>query len=364
MEDRLKEAIENALLSGDDPNTRIRALIGNDAFNLLDKPWKSIAITILRKEEPVNPDEEVKVKVTRRRGGRRRGVKGSSGIEDSLPSPSQVISDNFLPAFQLATLLIHKGKDPKNWDSKFDLNIDQLRNDCVSGVHPVWSIASRECPLIAQLGAFPSLEVEIQSAEVDQTWINDSRIDPLNISSLGDLLERFPTLNLGSGAILKIQRLSKGLQGKKMRMNQIQKSIPEELLSSTIPEHMLLGAYLLIAAGELEQSLKILQSIETKNKLLMESVNDVIALTKLRSGDTSSWDYCSEVTGKDPLSIVMLLEAWKNPPIDRKIDSKRGNNNRTKKSTKSQSFPIFSYYSSNHSTSTYQNHPHLLLFAK
>ena len=47
MEDRLKEAIEHALLSGDDPNTRIRALIGNDAFNLLDKPWKSIAITIL-----------------------------------------------------------------------------------------------------------------------------------------------------------------------------------------------------------------------------------------------------------------------------------------------------------------------------
>ena len=95
MEDRLKEAIEFALRSGDDSNTRIKTLIGNDAFNLLDKPWKSIAITILRKEEPVNPDEEVKVKVTRRRGGRRRRVKGSSGIEDSLPSPSQVLSEDF-----------------------------------------------------------------------------------------------------------------------------------------------------------------------------------------------------------------------------------------------------------------------------
>ena len=323
MEDRLKEAIEHALRSGDDPNTRIRTLIGNDAFNLLDKPWKSIAITILRKEEPVNPDEEVKVKVTRRRGGRRRGVKGSSGIEDSLPSPSQVISGNFIPAFKLATLLIHKGKDPKNWESKLDLDIDQLRNDCISGIHPVWSIAARECPLIAQLGAFPSLEVEIQSVEVDQSWIVASRIDPMDISSLGDLLEKFPTLNLGSAGILKIQRLSKGLQGKKMRMNQIQKSIPEELLSSTIPEHMLLGAYLLIAAGELEKSLKVLQSIKSKNKILMKSVNDVIALTTLRSGDISSWDHCSEVTGKDPLSIVMLLEAWKNPPIDRQIDSKK-----------------------------------------
>ena len=323
MEDRLKEAIEFALRSGDDSNTRIKTLIGNDAFNLLDKPWKSIAITILRKEEPVNPDEEVKVKVTRRRGGRRRGVKGSSGIEDSLPSPSQVLSEDFSPAFKLATLLIHKGRNPKNWDKTFDLSIDQLRNDCVSGVHPVWSIASRECPLIAQLGAFPSLETEIQTAEIDQTWIERSRIDPTDISSLGDLLETFPTLNLGSAGILKIQRLSKGLQGKKMRMNQIQKSIPEELLSSKIPEHMLLGAYLLIAAGQLEKSLELLQSIETKNKVLMELVNDVIALTTLRSGDLSTWDHCSEIKGKDALSTVMILEAWKNPPIDRQIDSKK-----------------------------------------
>ena len=68
MEERLKEALEFALRSGDDPNTRMKSVIRNDAFNLLDKPWKSLALTILRKEEPVNPDEEVKVKATRRRG--------------------------------------------------------------------------------------------------------------------------------------------------------------------------------------------------------------------------------------------------------------------------------------------------------
>ena len=60
---------------------------------------------------------------------------------------------------------------------------------------------------------------------------------------------------------------------------------------------MLLGAYLLIAAGQLEKSLELLQSIETKNKILMESVNDVIALTTLRSGDLSTWDHCSEIKG-------------------------------------------------------------------
>ena len=84
MEDRLKEAIEFALRSGDDSNTRIKTLIGNDAFNLLDKPWKSIAITILRKEEPVNPDEEVKVKVTADEVVEEEELKGSSGIEDSF----------------------------------------------------------------------------------------------------------------------------------------------------------------------------------------------------------------------------------------------------------------------------------------
>ena len=322
MEERLKEAIEFALRSGDDPNTRIKTVIDTAAFNLLDKPWKSIAFTILRKEEPVNPDEEVKVRATRRRGGRRRGVKGSSGIEDSLPSPSEVISSDFLPAFKLATLLIHKGKNPKNWESKFDLEIDGLRSDCVSGIHPVWSIAARECPLIAQLGAFPSTEVKIQSTAVDQSWIDGSRLDPTDFSSLGNWLQEFPTLNLGSDGILQIQRLSKGLQGK-MRMNQIQKSIPESLLSSDISEHMLLGAYLLISAGESEKALTILESIKSKNKSLMKSVNDVIDLTKLRLGDYSSWNACADVTGKDALSIAMKSEAWANPPIDRIIESSK-----------------------------------------
>ena len=322
MEERLKEAIEFALRSGDDPNTRIKTVIDTAAFNLLDKPWKSIALTILRKEEPVNPDEEVKVRATRRRGGRRRGVKGSSGIEDSLPSASEVISSEFLPAFKLATLLIHKGKNPKNWDSKFDLEIDGLRSDCVSGIHPVWSIAARECPLIAQLGAFPSTEVEIQSTEVDQSWIDRSRLDPTDFSSLGNWLQEFPTLNLSSDGILQIQRLSKGLQGK-IRMNQIQKSIPDSLLSSDIAEHMLLGAYLLISAGESEKALTILESIKSKNKSLMKSVNDVIDLTKLRLGDYSSWDACADVTGKDTLSIAMKSEAWTNPPIDRIIESSK-----------------------------------------
>ncbi len=320
MEERLKEALEFALRSGDDPNTRMKSVIRNDAFNLLDKPWKSLALTILRKEEPVNPDEEVKVKATRRRGVGRRGAKISSGIEDSLPSTSEVLSGNYLPAFKLATLLIHKGKNPKTWESKYDLEIEGLRSDCVSGIHPVWSIAARECPLIAQLGAYPSVEVEAQTIEIDQSWIDQSRLDPTNLASLGSWLGESPTLNIGSAGILKIQRLAKGLQGK-IRPNQIQQSIPNELLSSDIPEHMVLGAYLLIAAGNAEKSLEILESIKSKNKELMNSVKDVIALTKFRLGDLSSWEQCAETSGNDPLSIVMKTEAWKNPPIDTLIDS-------------------------------------------
>ena len=103
MEEHLKEAIEFSIRSGTDPISRMKSGLGNDAFKLLDKRWKSIAVTILRKEEPTNPDEEVKIRATRRRGGRRRGVKGSSGIEDFLPSPAKVISSNESAAFKLAT---------------------------------------------------------------------------------------------------------------------------------------------------------------------------------------------------------------------------------------------------------------------
>jgi len=319
MEKLLKEAIEFAIRSGDDPNTRIKAVLNNASYKLLDKPWKPIAFSILRKEEPVNPEEEVKVKATRRRGGRRRGVKGSSGIEDSLLSPSQAISSNESAAFKLANLLIHKGRNPKNWHSDFDVEIDGLRNECISGIHPVWSIAGRECPLIAQLGAFPSLEEEAQNTDIDSTWVEQSRIDPTDLSSLGNWLQTSSNLNLGSSGILAIQILAKGIS--KMRINQIR--IPAELLTSELSEHMMIGGYLLIASGKSEKGLELLQSINSENDVLMQSVGDVIALTSLRLGDTEKWDHCANCTGSDPLSMVMRTEAWKSPPLNHSIGADR-----------------------------------------
>ena len=320
MEGRLKEALEFAIRSGEDPNTRIMTVVNNDSFKLLDKPWKPVAFSILRKEEPVNPDEEVVVRATRRRG-RRRGARGASGIEDSLLSPSEAISSDEPPAFKLAVLLIHKGRNPKKWDSENDKEIDKLRDECVSGIHPVWSVSARECPLIAQLGAFPSVEIEDKISEIDSSWIEDSRIDPTDQTSLGEWLQNSSNLNLGSTGILAMQILAKGIS--KMRTNQIRKAIPDEILNSEIPEHLMIGGYLLIASGNSEEGLELLQSIQSDNDIMMESIVDVIALTSFRSGDTEYWNHCADKVGSDSLSIVMRTEAWKAPPLDQSIESSR-----------------------------------------
>ena len=79
METYLRDCIEAGRRAGDDPNSRSRHLVNHPSFTLLDRSWKPVAMAIVQKEEPRNPEEEVQVKATRRRGVRRRGARGASG---------------------------------------------------------------------------------------------------------------------------------------------------------------------------------------------------------------------------------------------------------------------------------------------
>ena len=67
METYLRDCIEAGRRAGDDPNSRSRQLVNHPSFTLLDRSWKPVAMAIVQKEEPRNPEEEVQVKATRRR---------------------------------------------------------------------------------------------------------------------------------------------------------------------------------------------------------------------------------------------------------------------------------------------------------
>ena len=312
METYLRDCIEAGRRAGDDPNSRSRQIVNHPSFTLLDKPWKPVAMAIVQKEEPRNPEEETQVKATRRRGVRRRGARGASGIEAFLPPIDEIRNSSESPAFRLVVLLMHKGRDPKSWKDEDNLLIDELRSICNSGVHPVWAQAARECPLIAMLGAFPSTEPSVKEKNESLDWIEDLRRNPSDLEGLGQWLESVEHSELDSKSILDLQRLAKGLQGR-IRLTQIRKDTPKVLSTSSSAPLVLIDTLLYLAANQPHLAVDRIEANDFKDKNLRIIANDLHHFASLQSGNLDAWKACACVTESDPLSLAMLTAAWTIP---------------------------------------------------
>ena len=276
-------------------------------------------MAIVQKEEPRNPEEEVQVKATRRRGVRRRGARGASGIEAFLESVDTIRTSQESPAYRLTVLLIHKGRDPKSWKSEDNALIDELRSTCNSGVHPVWAQAARECPLIAMLGAFPSTTPSTEETKQTLDWIEGLRRDPSDFEAFGKWLEDVEHSELNSKSILDLQRLAKGLQGK-IRPTQIRKDTPKVLSSTTTPPLILIDALLHIASNQPHLAVERIGEAVFKDTKIQTISDDLHHLARLQSGDFDAWKSCACVTGDDALSSAMLTTAWSNPIEQEDLD--------------------------------------------
>ena len=319
METYLRDCIEAGRRAGDDPNSRSRQLVNHPSFTLLDRSWKPVAMAIVQKEEPRNPEEEVQVKATRRRGVRRRGARGASGIEAFLESVENIRKSSASPAYRLAVLLIHKGRDPKSWKDEDNSLIDELRSTCNSGVHPVWAQAARECPLIAMLGAFPSMESSTKEEKQNLDWIEGLRRDPSDLEGLGRWLESVEHSELDSKSILDLQRLAKGLQGR-IRLTQIRKDAPKVLSTSSTPSLALIDALLHLAANQPLLAIERVEGIDFNESNLQSISIDLHHLASLQSGNFDAWIHCACVTGGDALSSAMLTAAWTVPIEQENLD--------------------------------------------
>ena len=227
--------------AGDDPNSRSRQLVNHPSFTLLDRSWKPVAMAIVQKEEPRN-----------QRKFRLRQLEDAVFVDvscarESKPflSPLKILKIISKSGIRLAVLLIHKGRDPKSWKDEDNSLIDELRSTCNSGVHPVWAQAARECPLIAMLGAFPSMESSTKEEKQNLDWIEGLRRDPSDLEGLGRWLESVEHSELDSKSILDLQRLAKGLQGR-IRLTQIRKDAPKVLSTSSTPSLALIDTYFIL----------------------------------------------------------------------------------------------------------------------
>ena len=275
-------------------------------------------MAIVQKEEPRNPDQEVQVKATRRRGVRRRGARGASGIEAFLEPVDTIRISQESPAYRLAVLLIHKGRDPKSWKVEDNSLIDELRSTCNSGVHPVWAQAARDCPLIAMLGAFPSTTPSTKETKESLDWIGGLRRDPSDFEEFGKWLENVEHSELDSKSVLDLQRLAKGLQGR-IRPTQIRKDAPKILSKTSNPPLILIDALLHIASNQPRLAVERIEESDFKGKEIQSISNDLYHLARLQSGDFDAWKSCACATGNDALSSAMLTAAWTNP-IEQDLD--------------------------------------------
>ena len=92
-----------------------------------------------------------------------------------MSSSADALASEWSSAYRLAVLLVHRNRG-KEWDSSLDSRLEELREECISGIHPVWEVLAKEAPILAELGRFPVIEAEVPEMDIE-SWIDSSKID-------------------------------------------------------------------------------------------------------------------------------------------------------------------------------------------
>lgn len=282
-------------------NARQRIVAKIPEWQMLEKPWKSLALIALN-EVQIPSDDDNSPTPTMMRGRRnirsRRGGRSASGPMEWLPNAEDVlISDGSSDAYRLAVLLIRKTLFEDDWDESWDEILDGLREDVsANGVHPVWSKMAEATPILAQFASFSQNEVEEE--ESDKFDLTSAYIDPNNSKSLS---KYFETISGGiSNAKLKIalQKARAQLNGKK-GLRDFDDLVGLEgdacIISALIDIHL---------SRDSKDSLKRLSKVDKK---LAAALSDLVSL---RQGNAKDWDRLRKLTGDEELIQQIVSAAW------------------------------------------------------
>ena len=308
MEDYLLDCVEQLQRAGDDSGRRKSEIQRLKAWNLLNKEWKALAFLAVNQAAPesIDPDSSNgKSARPNRRIGRRGGRGGRSGLQDRLESPQSVIRSKESAAYRLAVLIAQKQKMGASWKDEWDEYFQSLREECETGVHPVWERMAREAPLIAELGRFPISEKE-QNIDAGD-WLSQADFDPRDSSALLSWLESC-TLQLDVHQASSLQKITRDLRSGKPRP-QKWKLWMNPSLTDMVGDYAFLE-FMLLAAGSNEQLSSIFDNIDSEN--LQDLVKSQSDLMSLRAGSTENWQEAVSNDGEDRLAKAIRIEAWKN----------------------------------------------------
>ena len=308
MEDYLLDCVEQLQRAGDDSGRRKSEIQRPKAWNLLSKEWKALAFLAVNQAAPesIDPDSSSgKPARPNRRIGRRGGRGGQTGLQDRLELPPSVIRSKEPAAYRLAVLIAQKHKMGASWKEEWNDSFQSLRKECETGVHPVWERMAREAPLLAELGRFPISENK-QNIDAGD-WLSGANFDPQDSSALLDWLDSC-ALQLDIHQASALQKITRDLRSGKPRPQKWKAWMNPSLMDMT-GDYSLLEA-MLMAAGGVEQSTSIFESVDSDN--LQGLVEAQTTLLSLRAGSAENWQQAISQGGEDNLSKAIQIEAWKN----------------------------------------------------
>jgi len=305
MEDYLLECISSLDKSGTDPLRRKKAVQRPKAWTLLPNEWRALALLAASNASVDAPSIEAGGNTGRGRIGRRGGRGRVRGTEGWLSSTGDALASEWSPAYRLAVLLVHRNRG-KDWGPDLDSILDGLREECVSGIHPVWEALAKEAPILAELGRFPVTEVKAPEMDVEN-WIKSSRIDPQDPLQVKDWLSLELPFRTDSEQDHALHAIRRDLADGKPRMKLWARKMKGSLRGLREEGALLEG--ILLAASSSDQALQVFEGIEGAQ--IGEVAEQQARLIRIRSGEMIDWKNCALGQGEDALSVAMRVAAWR-----------------------------------------------------
>ena len=311
-EDHLLECLDVAVKAGDVPEKRRRKAMETAAWKLLEKPWKGLLLVALDKEEVKSENGNNRTPSRRMRNRGRRGRNAST--EDWIESVDVLLSSNDPVGYRLAGLLVQRARLGSKWSASWDSKLEDLRNTCLDGVHPVWLKMAKESPLLAEMSVYPKKAVEAISIVSDNVWVETASFDPNNRVALGRWLQQSFPFQLSAEVEVAIQKISRGFDSKG-KLPTLSDSL--DILSG---DAVLIRALCRVGLGD-EMAVEDLSKLSQSQGTVADIAANHLALFLLRRGELSSWDACYNAKGTEPLSEAMRKQAWVEIPSDVELSS-------------------------------------------
>jgi len=306
MEDYLLECINSLDNAGTDPLRRRKAVQRPKAWSLLPNDWRALALLAANNASVDAPSIEAGARAGSSRIGRRGGRGRFRGTQDWLSSPAEAMASEWSPAYRLAVLLVHRYRGGPDWESGLEVQLENMREQCVEGIHPVWEALAKEAPLLAELGRFPVIEIE--EPEVDAgNWIESTRIDPEDPIQVRDWLSLELPFSTDSEQDHALHAIRRDLGDGKPRMKMWLRKMKPSLRGLREEGALLEGV--LLAASSKDEALQVLEGIEAGKSA--EVAKKHARLIRIRSGEMVDWRDCALTEDDDGLSSAMRVAAWR-----------------------------------------------------